>query len=152
MSHAVSHYFAYGSNMNIARVRQRGLAIDEPVAARLNNYCLRFNKASIDQSGVGHANIEYQFGSVVEGVVYPLLKNTEILKMDPFEKAPWNYGRDAVRVETSIGLLWAWAYFANSALLQDGLEPSAQYLEHLLAGKGLLSPAYYATLLRWRKD
>ncbi|MEM7080436.1 MAG: hypothetical protein AAF513_17600, partial [Pseudomonadota bacterium] len=72
--------------------------------------------------------------------------------MDPFERAPWNYGRDAVVVTASGSSqpVSAWTYFANTAFRQPGLLPSAAYLAHLLAGDDFLPPAYVAWLAAWQ--
>ena len=63
--------------------------------------------------------------------------------MDPFERAPVNYGRDMVIIETPEGERWAWTYFANKALLGEKLLPESAYLDHILKGKPYLSESYY---------
>jgi hypothetical protein len=63
-------YFAYGSNMNPARVRGRGLAVHAIEAACLRGYQLAFDKAADADSG--HANIVYAPAATVEGVLYHL--------------------------------------------------------------------------------
>ena len=95
---SVLHYFAYGSNMNPARVRARGLEVADLRGAYLTGLKLVFDKVSRQHPGAAHANIAYAPGERVEGVLYRLASAAEILKMDPFERAPWNYGRDAVLV------------------------------------------------------
>ncbi len=147
----ITHYFAYGSNMNPSRVAERGLATRRLSGGCVENFSLVFNKASKNHAGFGHANIEYDAGAVVEGVVYELCDGREILKMDPYERAPWNYGRDVIQVATGEGPLWAWTYFANPGVKQAGLRPPVDYLEHLLAGEPWLSPGYYQALLQWRQ-
>jgi hypothetical protein len=52
-----SHYFAYGSNMDPARVVDRRIRFTQISSAVLADYVLRFNKRSRDQKGAGHANI-----------------------------------------------------------------------------------------------
>ncbi len=143
---ALSHYFAYGSNMNPLRVAERGLKILNPIGAVLSGYRLVFNKKSKGSATTGHANIEYDPESEVEGVLYELNSNEEILKMDPFENAPVNYGRDMISLQTSGGAQWAWTYFANPALKEEGLLPEREYLEHLLKGKPYISNGYYKYL------
>ena len=135
--------------MNPLRVEERGLLTAKPMGAVLRGYRLAFNKKSKGSSITGHANIEYDPASNVEGVLYKLNSSEEILKMDPFENAPVNYGREAVRLETDLGDRWAWTYFANPALKQDGLLPEREYLEHLLEGKSYLSDSYYNNLERY---
>ena len=136
-------YFAYGSNMNPERVADRGLFTRGETGATLRGFRMLFNKRSTGIPGIGHANIEYDKKGVVEGVLYELASPEEILKMDPFERAPVNYGRDMVSLETAEGDRWAWTYFANEALLQENLLPERDYLDHLLKGKRYLSDSYH---------
>lgn len=140
-------YFAYGSNMNPARMAQRGLRVRARGAAVLSDYRLVFDKVGGEAPGAGHANVVSAAGQWVEGVLYELVSNAEILKMDPFERAPINYGRDAVQVQTAAGVRWAWTYFANPARRALALRPTRSYLDHLLAGSDHLSPAYLSQLL-----
>ena len=139
-------YFAYGSNMNAARVRQRGLQVIGRRGATLANCRLVFDKMAGNQPGVGHANLVRAPGEVVEGVLYDLAHVTEILKMDPFEQAPVNYTREAVAVAVGAEVVWAWTYYANSARRARNLRPSQNYLDHLLAGSELLSESYSEAL------
>ena len=148
---SVRHYFAFGSNMNAERVTERGLQVVDAIAGQLDDFALVFNKMSRDHHGVGHANLEYARGARIEGVLYELVDHAEILKMDPFERAPWNYGREVIPVEHAQGETWAWTYFANPAVLQTGLNPTRAYLDHLLAGRQYLSESYYGRLLTLRE-
>jgi len=132
--------------MNSQRVTQRGLQYSHAQSGELAGFRLVFNKMSRDHSGCGHANIVYAREALVEGVLYTLESEQEILKMDPFEHAPWNYGRDVFVVQTEAGKIWSWSYIANAAVCQAGLHPSPDYLDHLLAGKPYLSRPYYAEL------
>lgn len=143
---SVRHYFAYGSNMNPARVQERGLVVLGLCGARLLGKRLVFDKVSRLHPEAAHANIVHAPGRVVEGVLYRLVGADEILKMDPFERAPWNYGRDVVQVVVRGEAVWAWTYFANDAVRRSGLHPPAAYLAHMLAGKAHLSPGYYQRL------
>ena len=136
--------------MNPDRVQQRGLQFGQVMGASLEGFELRFNKADRRHPGEGHANIMANRGTTVEGVLYHLSASHEILKMDPFERAPWNYGREAVVVQTEYGdPIWAWTYFANPAVQKEGLQPSEEYLAHLLAGEPWLSEDYLALLSAW---
>ncbi|MEE4282684.1 MAG: gamma-glutamylcyclotransferase family protein [Pseudomonadales bacterium] len=143
---AVRHYFAYGSNMNPARVADRGLSVLGAQAGVLKGFRLLFNKMSRDHNGVGHANIEFDRHSVVEGVLYELAHPDDILKMDPFERAPWNYGREVVAIRQGQNTTWAWTYFANPAVKIAGLRPPRAYMAHLLAGEVYLSQGYLQQL------
>ena len=148
----VDRYFAYGSNMNPGRVRERGIRFTDIAGARLSGYRLEFDKASSRHAGVGHANVVYAPGSWVEGVLYWLAQPREIQKMDPYEHTPINYSRDIVEVEVGDSRFTTWTYFANPAVRQAGLKPPRSYLDHLLAGREFLSAGYYSALAQWDCD
>ena len=136
-------YFAYGSNMNPARVFKRGLDLTgPPIAGTLHNFELRFNKRSRLNPAAGHANIVHAFGSSVEGVLYPLQDEAEIEKMDPFESAPTHYRRELVLVETANSVVLTWTYIANATVIDESLIPPRWYLDHLLEGRNFLSDSY----------
>jgi cation transport regulator ChaC len=142
------YYFAYGSNMNPARVAQRGLRFDEVRSATIDGVRLTFDKQSREHPHCGHANLAFAPGARTEGVLYRLDSNSEIERMDRFEAAPVNYSRDVVWVHTDDGELTAWTYFANAAVIRAGLRPERIYLNHLLAGRDYLSAAYFDWLSR----
>lgn len=143
-----ARYFAYGSNMNPERVRDRGLKVVACEAASLAGYALRFDKVSRAHPRESHANIIRAAGARVEGVLYELVSHDDILRMDRFESTPVNYSREAVLAETSAGVKPAWTYFANPAVRLDGLMPSDDYLSHLLAAEAFLSAGYLADIKR----
>ncbi len=135
-------YFAYGSNMNPARVTERGLRFDVVCGAVMDSVCLTFDKQSRAHPQSGHASLSYQRDARVEGVLYRLESNAEIERMDTFEATPINYSRDVVCLRTPRGEIAAWTYFANAAVRRCGLHPERAYLNHLLAGHDYLSEAY----------
>lgn len=143
------HYFAFGSNMNPTRVRARGLLFDEIIGARLDGFELTFDKRARDHPHAGRANIRRRFDGVVEGVLYRLIDEVQIEKMDRFEGTPHQYTREVVRVDTGSVVQWAWTYVANPDVVVEGLLPDRAYLEHLLAGRDFLSEAYLDRLSRW---
>jgi gamma-glutamylcyclotransferase (GGCT)/AIG2-like uncharacterized protein YtfP len=135
--------------MNPHRVRERGLVFTSAEGALLRGFRLEFSKQSRDHAGTGHANIAYDRNGIVEGVLYVLASPSEIEKMDRFERAPVNYSRDVVTVETAAGAEAAWTYFANPGVLAADLRPERAYLAHLLAGASYLSSDYVARLRQW---
>ena len=145
----VARYFAYGSNMNPDRVRERGIQFSTALPATLTGVRLAFDKTSEKHPGVGHANMVYDSAGSVEGVLYLLDSGEEITKMDRFESTPRNYSREIVHVSTTRGELAAWTYFANPGVRRAGLVPPRSYLEHLLAGEPFLSTDYFAMLTSW---
>ena len=162
----IARYFAYGSNMNPDRVRERGIKFHMAMGARLPGFALVFDKTSRDLPGAGHANMVPAPGREVEGVLYWLCDTEEIRKMDPYEAAPVNYSREVIQVQAQRQdvhaaapirdlpaenpvVLSCWTYFANPAVRVPGLLPPRSYLDHLLAGRAFLSADYVRMLERW---
>jgi gamma-glutamylcyclotransferase (GGCT)/AIG2-like uncharacterized protein YtfP len=139
-------YFAYGSNMNPARMKARGLMFTHAEGARLLGYRLAFNKRSHCTPGVAYANVVHSSLSAVEGVLYTLEDHRALNIMDGFEGTPVRYSRECMRVQTSSTQKTAWIYVANPAYVEEGLLPESNYLGHLLAGGGHLSGEYMAML------
>jgi gamma-glutamylcyclotransferase (GGCT)/AIG2-like uncharacterized protein YtfP len=144
----ITHYFAYGSNMNSARMQARGIDFQQVLAGSLNGYSLRFDKRASGKDRVAYANIGYQPEGCVEGVLYQLSNPDDIVIMDPFEGSPVRYSREVFSIDTVQGIINAWVYVANKALLAEGLLPERRYLDHLLAGRQWHSTAYQ----QWLKN
>lgn len=147
-SGAVSWYFAYGSNMNPARVEGRKMGFRGAVAGTLAGFALHFNKRSSVHAGMASANVMRLDGGEVEGVLYELTEPDQILQMDPFEGYPKRYIREACAVHTVSGPIEAWVYIATEQWITEGLCPARWYLDHLLAGRDFLSDSYFETLSR----
>lgn len=146
MSLTVHHYFAYGSNMNSDRVRQRKMSFESASSGRLLDYSLRFNKRSVKYPGAAAANVVASAKGVTEGVVYRLVDPVQIEMMDPYEGYPVLYRRTALPIVTKAGVVDAWVYIANEDYVAEGLAPAQWYLNHLLAGRGYLSNSYFESL------
>ena len=161
----INAYFAYGSNMDPERVRQRGLAFTRALAAALPGHALVFDKRAARVTGAGHANIRYCPGATVHGVLYVLEHPDMIQRMDPYEQAPINYGREVFHLATATATAlaesgesgepassapreWmpAWVYVGNPGVLQEGLRPEPEYMAHLLLGAPYLPADYLAAL------
>jgi len=145
---ATHYYFAYGSNMNEQRMRQRGMQFSTMQAAVLKDFSLHFNKpcSREGRQGVAHANVVHEPGGSVEGVLYRLDSTWEIERMDPFEETPNYYRREILSVETREETLPAWVYIGVDSILIPGLRPRRDYLYHILQGKAFLSPDYFSRL------
>ena len=145
------YYFAYGSNMNPARMRARGLDYRHCQAARLPGYELRFNKRSHSDPDTAYANVVPNPRSAVEGVLYCLSgqdTSVDILSLlDVYEGTPVRYSRERVAVMPRAGgVQYCWLYVANPAFVRGGLLPRRRYLQHLLAAERHLSAPYLARL------
>lgn len=143
----VTHYFAYGSNMNPNRVRGRKVQFDHHRAGTLHDFRLVFNKRSVKFPGAASANVMAEEGAATQGVVYRLQTPEQITMMDPFEGYPTRYSRQALQIECGKQLVKAWVYIANDEFVTTGLKPARWYLEHLLAGKEFLTTAYFEQLM-----
>ncbi len=143
----VDYYFAYGSNMNPARMASRGLRYRQALAGRLHGYRLRFNKVAHGKVGVAYANIAHHHGEMVEGVLYQLEHAQDIALMDVYEGCPVRYSREIFTVAAAEQrIVPAWVYVANPAWIDDNVLPEQRYLGHLLAGKAWHSDDYHQQL------
>ncbi len=141
-------YFAYGSNMNPARMARRGMRYVDSMPAALGGWSLRFNKRAEGKRGIAYANIVPEREGRVEGVLYRLTEAAGITRMDPYEGYPVRYARRIMEVETREGLQPAWVYIASPDWQEEGLVPERFYLNHLLSGRPWLSDEYFRDLAR----
>ena len=122
--------FAYGSNMNSDRLKQRIKRRNvEWKIGWLRGYTSKFNKLASD--GSGYANIEPEASGIVYGVLY-LLSEEELQELDECEGVPEHYVRKTVEVETQDGKVCVECYFPNENKIQKGLKPRRDYLDHLI--------------------
>lgn len=139
-------YFAYGSNMNPQRMKDRRIRFTSRIPASLPGYSLRFNKVASRNSQEGFANIVPAVNDVVEGVLYDIY-DADLQKLDEYEGYPEHYDRQKLTVLTAAGEEEAIAYIACPDKIREGLKPTRKYLAHLLAAKDMLSEDYYLRLL-----
>lgn len=142
----MSYYFAYGSNMNPARMTRRGLEFVDVCPGRIEGLAMRFNKVSRHNREWACANLVYAPGEQVEGVLYRLVSTEEITKLDSFEGTPRYYNRDRFPVHTDDGFRIAWTYIANPGVVDNNILPLRWYVEQLLEGAAFLSEEYVARL------
>lgn len=154
----LNRYFGYGSNMNMAALRNwvadrspRPIRLDQPRLATLHNYRFRTNFYSITH-GAGAANIEPAEGDEVEGVLLEI--DTELRKLLRRKEGwPNIYQEHEVLVTTNgDGRLQRAVTFmvAPDWQLHDDLAVSGEYRETILeASRQLpLSPSYQKLLAR----
>lgn len=143
-------YFAFGSNMNPERMRERKAFFTERVGAKLYDHKMTFSFRRPD--GCGSGNIRPEKNSIVHGVLYTL-EDGGLDKLDVFEMvAEGCYRRERVTVETLKGeRIEATTYMVTDEFYEEGLVPRRDYLDHCLAGKDVLSAEYYAFLESFKK-
>jgi gamma-glutamylcyclotransferase len=151
MAGGLSWYFAYGSNMNAARLvderlKPKGVALGRRIGGRLDGWQLTFDKLARSRKGAGAGNIVPAAGGVVHGTLNELPPaGLEVL--DIWEGvAGGHYERrtvPVVRADTG-ATIEAVTYVA--LLVGEGLRPTRDYLGHLLAGRDLLPADYWERL------
>lgn len=139
-------YFAYGSNMNPQRMRERKIHYTSRIQASLPGYSLKFNKVASRNPFEGYTNIVPEAKGVVEGVLYEI-QEADLKKLDKYEGYPDNYDRQKVKVLTATSQEEAIAYIACPDKIREGLKPTREYLAHLLVARDMLSEDYYLQLL-----
>lgn len=141
----MTYYFAYGSNMDLEQVKERKISYRQREKAILKDYTLLFNKESFNQYGETYANIQSKKGSILEGILYSI-DDRGLGILDKFEGAPIHYKRQKVQVITTNNeTIEAIVYIANKEYIGKG-KPTKEYLNHLLAGKDLLTEDYFIKL------
>lgn len=114
-------YFAYGSNMNTAQMKERcGIGFKEISPAKLDNYELGFDKR-------GYANIRPRQGELVWGFVWEI--NTSCVNaLDGYEGYPDVYNRKDVLVISDRHSLDAFVYIESEE--EFGGTPQIDYLNN----------------------
>lgn len=144
-------YFAYGSNMNVARLvdgrlKPEGVAMAERVGGRLDGWKLTFDKLARGPKGAGAGNIVAVPGAAVHGTLNAM-PPAGLTVLDVWEGVDGgHYERRIVPVRrTDTGeTVEAVTYVALKT--GEGLKPTREYLGHLLAGRDLLPTDYWAWL------
>ena len=147
-------YFAYGSNMNPARLFEQrlggaGVGHGPRIGGRLMDWALCFNVIASSTPGAAYANITRQAGASTPGTLNAIPPEG-LAVLDHYEGvASGHYQREAVMVvttsgpvpATTSGPMPATTYIACRHLA-EGLRPTEDYRAHLLAGADLLPAAH----------
>jgi gamma-glutamylcyclotransferase len=151
MAAGLTWYFAYGSNMDAARLfdqrlAPKGVPRGERVAGRLDGWRLVFDKPSRLLKGGAAANIVIAAGSVVHGTLNAL-PEAGFDVLDIYEGvAAGHYERRTIRVARSDTGEEVEAIVYTALIQGEGLKPPRAYLDCLLAGRDLLPPDYWEQL------
>jgi len=140
------HYFAYGSNMSVARLQQRvpsALALDLAV---LKGHRLMFHKAGRDGSAKCDAAPSPRQTDAVHGVLYHMDPRHKP-RLDEAEGLGRGYGHKMISVQRSNGSISvALTYYATD--IDMTLRPYSWYLEHVMRGAREHSlPELYTTAI-----
>jgi len=125
-------YFAYGSNMSVARLKNRVSSVNVITKARLDNHQLRFHKRSRDGSGKCNANYVGNAVDTIYGVVFEMTVSQKRL-LDVYEGLGNGYDQKAISVIASNGkTLMVLYYYATE--IDNSLKPYEWYKQHVLQG------------------
>lgn len=143
-------YFAYGSNMNPARLEARGIPPRFVARAHARGYVLGFPRRMREGGGV--AGMLAKANGVVEGVLY-LFSDEQFAILDRYEDAPRSYFRTPLTVAVGPSpreqpIVPRLSVITYEAVPGTPAAPTAEYLGHMIAGARFwgLSPATVRTL------
>ena len=126
------HYFAYGSNMSLMRLKTRVQSAKPLGIATLRGYRLRFHKVGKDGSAKCDASHTGKDRDTVLGVLYRM-RGDELDILDRIEGKGTGYDRRTLIITDSAGRdMAAEAYMATR--IDSSLRPFSWYLEHVLQG------------------
>ena len=138
-------YFAYGSNMDMSRLYNRGVNPETRHKGVLKGWKLKFNKKA-SAGDWSFANIEKSEEDSVEGLVFTI-KESDLKLLDKFEGAPRHYRREILIVETYSEDAKCITYIAQPEHVVEGLLPQKDYMQFLINGAKMLSEEYQEKLL-----
>lgn len=125
-------YFAYGSNMSLARLRQRVPSAVALGCYSIRGYDLRFHKVGQDGSAKCDAYYTGNTCNVIYGVLFEI-EPSEKPGLDKAEGLGQGYNEKRVWVSTHTGRRYeAKTYIASS--MNPALKPFSWYLNHVLVG------------------
>jgi len=142
------NYFAYGSNMSLARIGRRISSARSKGLAILEQHQLCFHKASMDGSAKCNAFLTGDPAHRILGVLFTIDPDHKPL-LHEFEGVGQGYEEKAITViDTGGNLLSAFTYYATH--IDDSLLPYSWYLNHVLIGarEASLPESYIAKLSR----
>jgi len=141
------NYFAYGSNLALARLQQRVPSAQFLGRFSLNEHQLRFHMQSQDGSGKCDAYFTQNPEHFVIGAVFKI-KPTEKPSLDKAESLGVGYSQKQVNVTNRYGQeLQAFTY--NALTISGGIKPYSWYLNHVIIGaEEIEAPLDYLKQLR----
>jgi len=126
-------YFAYGSNMHPARLRERIPSCKFIDVVKLNGWALKFHKRSKDGSGKCNIISTNNRADHVYGVLYELPKE-EKADLDKIEAVGFGYHNKTIEIQSYSEVF---TYQADSDYIDESLKPYTWYKEYLVQGAQL---------------
>lgn len=126
--------FAYGSNMNMSRLKKRVPSATKVCNASLNGYAFAFNKKSKDGSVKGNIAQTNNADDKVWGVVFEI-DEKEKEKLDDAEGLGKGYNETMIDVLGTDGQsVKVQVYIADSGVTDSNLHPYDWYKEYVVSG------------------
>lgn len=126
--------FAYGSNMNINRLKKRVPSATKICNASIDGYSFAFNKKSTDGSVKGSIEQTNNADDKVWGVVFEI-DEKEKEKLDDAEGLGKGYNETMIDVLGADGqVIKAQVYMADAAAIDNILHPYDWYKEYVVSG------------------
>lgn len=141
------YYFAFGSNLDVNRIKGRNVKYIQRIPAILHDYKITFDKQVSGIPGETYANIQSEKDSIVEGAIYV----TDLQGIERLDRAEGIHGNHYIRKEIDVIIkesqkkVRVWVYIAHPSKIVIG-KPSKGYLQYILAGKDVFSESYYQNL------
>lgn len=137
-------YFGYGSNINLASLRSKGVIPVSSARAVLHGWKLRFNVKHWfrHEGGVGNIRPSSDPADLVEGMIH-IFPDEQLASLDAVESYGYGYDRITISVETPQGPLSALTYVGLPEFIDDDCLPSRRYLNIIVKGAeaaGLSAP------------
>lgn len=139
-------YFAYGSNMSLARIRKRVPSAARVGTCRLPQHRLEFHKIGADGSAKCDALYTGNPKDQLHGALY-LIDPEEKVTLDKVEGLGAGYEEKTVQLQDHHGQAYeAYTYYATH--VDPGLMPFAWYVNHVVVGahESTLPSPYIADL------
>ncbi len=126
-------YFAYGSNMLLARIRSRVPSATRVGTAHMPNHALRFHKRGRDGSAKCNALASGSTTDGVYGVVYEI-DDKDKARLDAVEGVGQGYAEKRVDVFVDGKAEQVFCYVAEESYIDDTLLPYDWYRDLVVAG------------------
>jgi hypothetical protein len=146
----VIHYFGYGSNMDLASLRAKGVEPRASEPARLPGWTLVFDVRHWFRHEGGVANIRRSSDpeACVHGLVHAC-DDEQLARLDAVESYGVGYDRIEVELHTNRGPLRATTYVGLPGYVEAGCLPTRRYLGIIVRGATAAGlPAAYLERLR----
>ena len=127
------HYFAYGSNLCLPRLRSRAPGVEANGAAVLHGFGLRWHKRSSDGSGKCSIVQSAASSALVHGALYLMPLPAKRL-LDQVEGLGQGYEETTINVMSSRGRVSARTYVAAASHVDDSLRPYSWYRDLVVSG------------------